>query len=163
MKKLILLIVLNVISQNIITKAQSDKNTFDFWIGKWDAYWNDSLKGTNEISKILNNMVVSENFNTSDGLFSGKSWSVFDSASNIWKQAWVDNNGAYMLFTGGREGDNVVLNMTDAKLRNGDTYYMRMVFSEIKSESFIWDWQSSKDKTAWKSAWMIHYKRNNQK
>ena len=141
-------------------EAQSEKGTFDFWIGKWDAYWNDSLKGTNEITKILNEFVVSENFNTSDGLFSGRSWTVFDSASKIWKQTWVDNNGEFMSFTGGIESDNVILNMNDARTRNGNTYYMRMVFSEIKYESFVWDWQSSKDKIEWKSVWKINYKRS---
>lgn len=163
MNKIFFLIVINVFTFNMKAEAQSGKNTFDFWIGKWDAYWNDSLKGTNEVTKILNDHVVSENFNTLDGLFSGKSWTVFDSVTNLWKQTWVDNNSEFMSFTGRREGENVIMNMTDARTKNGNTYYMRMVFSEIKNESFIWDWQSSKDKVEWKTAWMIHYKRSGHK
>ena len=153
----LIFLILTFLAMN--AKAQTTDKTFDFWVGKWDAYWADSLKGTNKISKILEGQVVEENFSTNDGTFKGNSWSVYDSTSNLWKQTWVDNNGAYMTFTGGKENDKVILIMNDARMQKNKKYYMRMVFSDIKEDSFEWNWQSSEDKTIWKSVWTVHYKR----
>lgn len=141
--------------------AQNSPTTFDFWVGSWDAYWNDSLKGTNTITKAMNNKVVEENFVQNDKGYFGKSWSVFDSAAGVWRQTWVDDTGAYLSFTGGKEGDKVILSKTDSrKGKNGKEVFMRMVFSNIKQQSFDWDWQSSEDsKNTWKTMWAIRYKR----
>lgn len=101
--KLTSLFSLMIILMNVNVKAQSNENSMNFWVGKWHAYWADSLRGTNDITKTLGEKVVEENFISKDGTFSGRSWSVFDSASNSWRQTWVDNTGAYLTFTGGRE------------------------------------------------------------
>ncbi|MEO6695687.1 MAG: hypothetical protein ABIY50_13830 [Ignavibacteria bacterium] len=156
--KTILLLFTVLMNSNLI--AQQNDKTLDFWIGKWDAYWNDSLKGTNQINVTMNGYIVEENFSTNDGTFTGKSWSAFDSVTNLWKQTWVDNSGAYMTFAGGGEGNKVILNMIEArKNKSNKNYYMRMVFSDINDDQFEWNWQSSVDKISWKPAWTIHYKR----
>ncbi|MDP1802864.1 MAG: hypothetical protein Q8L81_15995 [Bacteroidota bacterium] len=149
---LVIVFIMNVRSQN-------NANTFDFWIGKWDAYWADSLKGTNILTKTLNDLVIEENFSFNDRSFLGRSWSMYDSVSKVWNQTWVDDAGAYLLFKGGKEGDNVVLSQINPKIKNNTTVYMRMVFSNIKKNSFDWDWQSSVDNINWKSSWAIKYKR----
>lgn len=152
------LLVLFFISFRMITLSQiNTKNTFDFWIGSWDAYWNDSLQGTNTITKILGNAVVEENFLFNDGTFSGKSWSVYDSSKNLWRQTWVDNSGSYLVFTGGLEDDKVVLKMTDKRTKSGKPLEMRMIFFNIKKDTFDWDWQSSPDGINWRSEWFITY------
>lgn len=143
-----------------MAKAQTNsKNTFDFWLGTWDAYWTDSLKGTNTITKILKTKVVEENFVFNDKSFVGRSWSVYDSAGKIWKQTWVDDGGSYLIFKGGQEGDKVILRLVDKVNKKGKLVSMRMVFYNIKKESFDWDWQSSEDEKNWKSEWLINYKR----
>ena len=139
--------------------AQNSKSTFDFWVGEWNAYWNDSLKGVNKITKILDERIVQENFSTDDKTFTGSSWTAYDSASNIWKQTWVDNSGAYMTFTGGQEGGDVALYSGEKKGKNGKSYYMRMIFQNIESESFDWNWQRSHDQISWNTVWAIKYKR----
>jgi hypothetical protein len=140
--------------------SQTDKNTFNFWLGSWDAYWKgDTLRGSNTITKTLKNAVVEESFKFNDGSFSGRSWSLYDSVAKIWRQTWVDDAGAYLTFTGGREQEKVILTLTDKKNKNGKPISMRMVFYNIKQDSFDWDWQSSADGTNWKSNWLIHYKR----
>ncbi|MDQ3022426.1 MAG: hypothetical protein M3R36_17945 [Bacteroidota bacterium] len=159
MKTVIQFFILILFILNIPVKGQNSKKTFDFWLGNWDAYWEDSLKGSNIISKELNDLVVEEKFTSNDNSFIGKSWTVYDSSNNIWKQTWVDNTGAYLVFTGGRDKENVVLNLAEERKANGKVYYMRMIFSNIEQDSFNWDWQSSKDKIAWKTVWAIKYKR----
>ena len=153
----LLFLILNFSSMNM--QAQNTERTFDFWIGNWNAYWQDSLKGINEISMKLKDRVVEENFSSIDGTFNGRSWSVFDSVSNSWRQTWVDDAGAYLTFTGGSVDDEVILNMNDARVKDGKSVFMRMVFSDIKPNSFEWQWQRSEDKTNWNSIWTILYKR----
>jgi hypothetical protein len=146
----------------ITTNTYAQNNTeFDFWVGTWDAYWSDSLKGTNTLTKTLDNKVIEENFVAHDKSLIGKSWTLYDANAKIWRQTWVDNSGAYLLFTGGKEGDNVVLNMVDVrKNKEGKNVYMRMVFYNITENSFSWDWESSTDeKKTWQNQWAIQYKR----
>ena len=157
MRRVFILILLSVMVTS--AKTQNNKNTFDFWLGTWDAYWNDSLKGTNTITKTLNNLVIEENFVFNDKTFKGRSWTVYDTTKKIWKQIWVDDQGAYLHFTGGSEGDKVILSMEPAKDKKGKMVTKRMVFYNIKPDSFDWDWQSSSDKKKWKSNWLINYKR----
>lgn len=143
------------------TSAQNRNTEFDFWVGTWDAYWNDSLKGTNTLTKTLDDKVIEENFVAHDKSLIGKSWTLYDANTRTWKQTWVDNSGAYLLFTGVKEGDKIILNMVDVRKNNqGKNEYMRMVFYNITSTSFSWDWESSSDeKKTWQNQWAIKYKR----
>jgi hypothetical protein len=153
------IIIFLTISLSMLKAQENTKSTFDFWLGNWNAYWSDSLRGINTITKILKDNVVEEHFVFNDKSFVGRSWTVFDSKNAIWKQTWVDDAGAYLTFTGGQEGDKVILRMTDKKVTNGKTVSMRMVFYNINKDSFDWDWQSSEDEKNWKSVWLINYKR----
>lgn len=141
--------------------AQTTRTTLDFWVGTWDAYQNDSLMGTNVITTTLKNRVVEENFSRNDKTYIGRSWSVFDSAAGVWRQTWVDDTGAYLTLTGGKDGDKVILSKTDSRTgNNGKPMWMRMVFFNITPNSFDWDWQrSDDDKKTWSSVWFIRYKR----
>jgi len=159
MKTIFRFSILIFLFTHLPVKAQNSDKAFDFWVGNWNTYWEDSLRGSNIISKSLNDFVVEENFTSIDKSFIGKSWTVYDSSSNNWKQTWVDNTGAYLVFTGGKDKENVILNLAEERKSNGKSYYMRMIFSNIKQDSFDWDWQSSKDKVSWKTVWAIKYKR----
>lgn len=157
MKIALVMIFTLIICSNL--NAQNTAETFDFWVGNWDAYWNDSLKGDNIINKILEDRILQENFTTLDNSFTGKSWTVFDSANSTWKQTWVDNTGAYIIFTGGEEADGVALYTEERTNKKGEKYYMRMIFQNIKKDGFDWNWQSSVDKETWKTMWSIKYRR----
>ena len=146
----------------IMTKAEianTQKDLMDFWLGDWNCAWGDSVQATNHISRILDNKVIEENFHYSDGTFIGKSWSMFDSTTSKWRQTWVDNAGAYLVFTGRKEGDTVIFEGDESVTKNGQKNYRRMIFFSIKKDSFEWDWQSSADRHKWKSLWHISYTR----
>ena len=83
------------------------ENQFDFWLGEWDARWGEDGKGTNHISKILDDKVVQEDFHAPD--LHGMSFSVYDPERRLWCQTWVDNNGTYLDFTGGFEDGKMIL------------------------------------------------------
>ena len=141
-------------------QTQSDTDDFDFWIGKWHVSW-EGGSGTNEISRILNDKIIQEEFEIKEGNnsgFIGKSFSAFNKNINQWQQTWIDNQGGYLDFTGGREGDKMILSRTAIDAA-GKTFQQRMVWYNIKKDSFEWDWQKSTDGENWQTLWHINYQR----
>ena len=135
----------------------------DFWIGSWDLEWiNGEGKietGSNTISKVLGSCVIEENFATADGSFKGKSLSLFDIRTRIWKQTWVDNTGSYLDFTGEKRGDSIIFSRTIID-KKGNEHTQRIVFYQISKEKLSWNWESSSDNgTTWNLLWKINYKR----
>ncbi|HNP99788.1 MAG TPA: hypothetical protein PKK99_12085 [Bacteroidia bacterium] len=147
-------------SMNMIA-VQPDRHLMDFWVGEWNCTWQDSVRATNHVRSILNEKVIEENFSYLDGSFTGRSWSMYDSAAAKWRQTWVDDSGAFFSFTGRKEGDQVIFEGDETVTKNGQKNYRRMIFYSIKNESFEWDWQGSTDHVSWNSLWHIKYTRKN--
>ncbi len=151
--------------QNRAADLQPEQH-FNFWIGEWDVSWHDedgnAASGRNLIRRILNDRVIEENFSVLSGRYesySGRSWSVFDDGLGEWKQTWVDNNGAYLDFTGAIDEDKRIFQRV-GKDNHGKTVHQRMVFYDIGDDSFTWDWQVSIDGGAsWELRWRIFYNR----
>ncbi|HYC37399.1 MAG TPA: DUF1579 family protein [Usitatibacter sp.] len=140
-----------------------ESKQLDFWVGEWEATYagpnNTVGKSRNRITKIMDGCVVLEEFSGAPGTkLNGHSVSTFDRASRQWKQAWVDNTASYLDFTGVfAEG-----RMTFAREieRQGKKVRQRMVFQDIRPESFKWLWQGSNDNGAtWTTQWEIDYRR----
>lgn len=132
---------------------------FDFWIGSCELTWNDTMTGTNVITKELDGCVINENFSDQKNKFDGQSYSVYNSTKGIWQQTWVDNQGNYMDFEGGFENGKMTLSRSFVGPK-GKTVMQRMIFFNIAKNSIDWSWESSLDggKT-WEQNWLIHYKR----
>lgn len=137
---------------------------FDFWLGSWDLEWTDEKghkqTGKNVIAKILKGQVIEENFSASgEDPYQGKSHSLFDIKSGLWKQTWVDSDGNYLDLTGEFKEGEMMLARESVDME-GQKVLQRMIFSDIKSDSFLWDWESSADDgKTWKTNWKIIYKR----
>mgnify|MGYP003460919129 FL=1 len=168
---LAVMIILAVTLSIAVTHAQTndkpcsspEASQFDFWVGKWQLNWKDpdgTLKsGTNVINKILGSCVIEENFTSGDSTFFGKSVSIYSPTKKIWQQTWVDNNGAYMDFQGGRDGENMYLQRI-VKNKEGKEIIQKMTFTDIKENSFTWNWESSGDNGGtWVQIWQILYTR----
>ena len=177
-KKKIFLLVFSILTAGSITcfaqdpgitlneTGLPDSALFDFWIGEWDLWWNDSDNtvgtGKNVVMKILNNKVISENFIALSGNlkgFEGNSYSLLDLQSNQWKQTWVDTDGSYLDFYGKTENDKRIFGRSYS-----DPYrkmvIQRMVFYDIAPDTFTWNWEISFDKgNNWELLWQIHYER----
>ena len=146
--------------------AQTLAADLDFWLGEWNLRWQDSdtteATGTNSITRTLNGQVISEHYLSATGKsagFEGRSWSVFDPASQHWKQTWVDNQGGYLDFTGGKEGDTFVFRRAFTG-KNGKPVQQQMLFHDIRPERFTWDWMRSDDEgKSWQLIWRIFYTR----
>lgn len=132
------------------------ENQFDFWLGEWDAAWGEDGRGTNHVTKILDGKVVHEDFNGPD--LHGISHSVYDPERKLWCQTWVDNNGSYLDFTGKFENGKMTL-VRDAIVR-GEACKQRMVWFNIETDKFDWNWERSDDSgETWRALWQIKYMR----
>ncbi|RMF56524.1 MAG: DUF1579 domain-containing protein [Calditrichaeota bacterium] len=157
------------VAQNRVRPCDTPEGKqFDFWVGRWDLTWPAEQMGgekgqlghgSNTVTKILDDCIVQEQFRFPAGNFNGTSVSVYNLRTKRWQQTWVDNQGGYLLFTGGFKDGKMELR-TPTYQRNGKTIVSRMVFRNIAKDSFDWDWQRSSDGgNTWQDVWNIHYRR----
>jgi hypothetical protein len=169
MKKMHLMICLlgslaSLAQNNPVPCSSKEASQFDFWIGDWDLTWSDTLHGSNRISKILGNCTIQENFSDPKTRYLGQSWSVYNANYKLWQQTWVDNQGGYIHLTGGMAGDSMILKTEERNVSKNISpsgkLVNRMLFYDIKPNSFNWSWEASTDGgQTWKSNWKIIYKR----
>ena len=134
------------------------RRQFDFWVGEWDCTWEGGT-GTNRVEKVLDGQVILENFDGTPSMpLRGMSVSTYSAEKKAWAQTWVDTNGSYLDFTGGWQGDRMVLSR-DAVVE-GQPAKQRMVWFNIMPDAFDWHWERSDDggKT-WKTLCAIRYTR----
>jgi hypothetical protein len=142
-----------------------DSSLFDFWLGEWDLTWKDpdgtTASGTNIVTKTLDGKVIQENFSGLSGQskgYKGNSVSVLDQRTGMWKQTWVDNQSAYLSFTGGADGSDRYF--VEEFVKNGKVHKGKMIFRNISKDSLLWDWKvSSNGGATWTDQWSITYKR----
>ena len=149
-----------VMNNNVTSPGQE----LDFWVGDWTcsgesydaAGKTTQTQAKNTIKRSFDGHVIQENF-TSPGLV-GMSVSVYDPNNKLWRQTWVDNQGSYIALTGKVEDGNMTL--TTLSRPKAPNAFSRMVFKNVKPDSFDWNWEGSQDggKT-WKLNWHLHYTR----
>ena len=129
---------------------------FDFWLGEWKLTWGEEGHGTNRIESILNGAVIQENFE-GEGLI-GMSVSVFSKEDSRWHQTWVDGSGSYLDFIGEFIGEKMILSRNG--ILEGNPVKQRMVWYEITTNNFQWNWERSDDEgSSWRVVWKIQYQR----
>lgn len=135
-----------------------ESKRFDFWVGDWELEF-DGGKGRNRIEKTLGGCVIVEHFRGAPGTkLDGTSVSTYDRATKRWRQAWADNTGTYLDFTGGEDAGDPTFEREFEK--DGKTIRLRMVFRDVKKDSLKWLWQRSDDGgKSWKTTWEIDYRR----
>jgi hypothetical protein len=145
--------------------AAPELHQLDFWVGEWDLTWpaqgsGPAGTGTNRVEKILGGCVIQENFaGGGPQPLNGHSVSTYSVREKVWKQTWVDDQGGYLDFTGTFQNGEMRLSR-HAVGPDGKPRLMRMVFTNIKPDSFDWRWEASADDgKTWKVNWPIHYKR----
>jgi hypothetical protein len=110
-------------------RARPEFRQFDFWIGEWAPQNPQGLTvGTSSIQLILNDCIIFENWNTPQG--GGKSFSLWDARDGKWHQTWVDTRGGITHYTGGLEGDKMVL-VAETINPTGQKSLMRMTYSKL--------------------------------
>ena len=140
--------------------APAPNKDLDFWLGEWtvtDTTPNaKNPPGTNSIRKIYGGKVILENFKMDT--FEGQSWSVYNQQTKMWNQTWVDNSGGYIAMHSLKVNGNLAIQTLPNKAKPNSLN--RMVFTNVKPDSFTWIWEGTQDggKT-WKLSWRLQYKR----
>ena len=139
--------------------AENKQHQFDFWLGTWEVTWGEHEHGTNRIERILDGMIIQENFDGRPSLaMQGMSVSVFDSGRDKWCQTWVDSQGSYLDFTGEFRDDSMVL-MRET-IMDSKPIKQRMRWYNIATDELDWNWEQSEDNgQTWTLLWHIHYHR----
>ena len=83
---------------------------FDFWVGRWDVYatGTERLVGRSLIERLYAGCALRENWMPLRGS-GGGSLNSWIPADRRWRQAWADSSNDFKLFTGGLEGEAMVL------------------------------------------------------
>lgn len=132
---------------------------FDFWLGEWELEWGEEGRGTNVITKALDNCVILERFDGTPSIpLRGMSVSVYDARLGQWRQTWVDNQGGYLDFDGEFVESKMVLSRS--AIIDGQDVLQRMVWHEITDQGMLWNWERSEDEgESWQVLWQIRYTR----
>lgn len=145
-------------------KEANPAAALDFWLGTWTVRWEtaegETQEGANTITRILDGKVIHESFDASAAMkYRGESVTVYDAKAGIWKQTWVDSQGAYLDFEGGPEDDRFILRRQFVR-PDGVEVENRMVFHDLSPDAFVWDWEGRRVGTEdWTLLWRIHYTR----
>jgi hypothetical protein len=163
---MVLSILILIASRGVMQQVAPPPETkqFDFWVGEWTCTGEmiapdgkkTKTEGQNTIKRTFDGHVVEESFRM--GEFKGTSVSVYNPKSKLWQQTWVDNQGSYIALSGEYKDGKMIL--TTLPRPKAPKTASRMIFHDIKPNSFTWDWESTADggKT-WKLAWRLNYVR----
>lgn len=140
----------------------SEYRTLDFWVGDWVAYDDKGKKiGTNRITKDeYGSCVITEHFKADDGSLTGHSVSMYRPGLKQWRQNWVDDQGGYFDLVGGPVTGADHIFALENKRASEKQPYLRMIWQDVKPDSFTWRWQKrDKPDAKWEDSWVIVYKK----
>lgn len=148
-----------------LTWAEPAAEQFEFWHGTWRAETvaggtEPSVIARNEVSWLWGRAALLEEFSmpVAQRTFHGRSISV-PVAGRGWCQTWVDSDGQYLDFVGGRVDDEMLLERTSAGA-DGNAVRQRMRWWDIAPDTFSWDWLHAGDDAAeWDLRWRLRYTR----
>ncbi|HEX8621201.1 MAG TPA: DUF1579 family protein [Allosphingosinicella sp.] len=137
----------------------------DFWVGDWDGEFDlpggKTGRATNRITRNeYGDCVIAEHFDQPDTGFVGASFSTWDRHRKKWVQTWVDSGGGYITLAGGPvEGQAWSFELVTLEPRGPQQVHSRMIWQDVKPESFTWRWQARQADGSYTDSWVIRYKR----
>ena len=134
--------------------------TLDFWVGDWDAVdQQGQVIGSNRITRDeYGSCVIAEHFRGSPLI--GHSVSIYRPAAKQWRQTWVDNQNGFFDLVGGPVSGSDHVFVFENKREFDSQPYLRMIWQDVKPDSFTWRWQRrAKANDPWSDTWVIHYRR----
>lgn len=133
---------------------------FDFWIGSWKGTWTDN-QGTATATDVVarNGCEIDETFSAARFLqhdnYSATSKSTWNASLAQWVQDYSDNVGERSRWLGGFAGGAMTLIGPQVGGRQ-----QRVVWRNIQSDRWIWEYDSSTDGTTWSSLVVVSYQRS---
>ena len=118
---------------------------FDFWIGDWDVTSGGQPAGKNSIHPILNGCALQENWQgAGEGGIRGTSFNIYDQATGLWHQTWVDNSGMLLLIEAGLVESSMVLSGMTQNAQ-GAAVTNRITWTPVSADSVRQIWETSTD------------------
>jgi len=90
----------------------AENRQFDFWVGYWDVYPKktpEKMVAHSLIEKLYYGCVIRENWMPLIAGGDGGSLNAYRPVDGLWHQVWSDSSGAWVEFTGRRNGAAMVL------------------------------------------------------
>jgi hypothetical protein len=145
--------------------STAEYRQLDFWVGDWDAEF--ALPGgktghaVNRITRDeFGHCVIAEHFQQADIGYLGASFSMYDPSKKKWLQTWVDNGGAYISLIGGPvQGQPHSFELVTVEPKGPKQTWSRMIWQDVKPDSFTWRWQAKQADGSWADSWVIKYTR----
>jgi hypothetical protein len=102
---------------------------FDFWVGRWDVYptGTHQLVAHSLIERLYGGCAIRENWMPLRGT-GGGSLNSWRPAERRWRQTWIDSGNAWVEFSGGIEGEAMVLTAPSTG-PNGVPALTRMIYT----------------------------------
>lgn len=132
---------------------------FDFWVGSWRGTWTDA-QGTATATDVVvrNGCEIDEQFGAARFLqhenYGATSKSHWDSALGKWVQDYSDSVGERSRWLGGYTSGAMTLVGPQVGSRQ-----QRIVWRDIQSNRWIWEYDNSTDGTTWSVVIVVTYLR----
>lgn len=111
--------------------CSEEHTVFDFWLGEWEVFNTEGvLVGTNRIVKEQDGCMISENWKSSNGQFTGSSTNFYNAQTGQWQQLWIDNAGSYLYLSGGRNGNQMILSSEEIPREKEPPYTNRITWTD---------------------------------
>lgn len=137
-----------LISGTVLAQAEpcpcctENHKAFDFWIGEWEVFLSDeTLVGTNSISKDQDSCILRESWSSAKSAFTGSSTNFYNKQTGQWEQLWIDNTGSHLHLRGNRDGNQMVL-VSDEISREKEAPYINRItwtLNEDGSVKQLWE------------------------
>lgn len=133
---------------------------FDFWIGSWKGTWTDS-QGTATATDVVtrSGCEIDETFTAARFLqhdnYSATSKSTWNASLSKWVQDYRDNVGERSRWLGGFDSGAMTLIGPQVGGRQ-----QKVVWRDIQSDRWIWEYDSSTDGATWSSLLVVSYQRS---
>ena len=114
--------------------AAPEFRQFDFWIGEWEvrSHATQQPAGASSVQLILGECIIFENWTGVMGL-NGKSFNLYNSATQKWRQTWVDDRGGLTEYVGDFKGDRMEFHAEKA-LPGGAAQLLRMTIFRLDDD-----------------------------
>lgn len=101
----------NALNATLPCTTRPEARLFDFWVGEWDVYNNlypNNRVGSSSIQNVSGGCMILENWQSFNGLYSGKSQNWYDTTAKKWNQLWLGAGGDVQRFTDGEYKDGAM-------------------------------------------------------
>lgn len=146
-------------TQSVSGCSAPEAAQFDFWVGRWLGRWIDAqgtAMATDEV--VRNGCEIDESFEAPRFLqhdnYSATSRSHWDPSLGKWVQDYSDNVGERSRWLGGYSSSAMTLIGPQVGSRQ-----QRIVWRDIQSGGWTWEYDSSTDGSTWSAVVVIRYQR----